>query len=365
MRIIRLLRHARPMTRQDIARELQLSMPTTLTAIEELLCGGVIEEVGENASTGGRRAKLFGLKKDGRYGIGIQITRRHVRLALTDLSGEVKEYTRLTHPYSDTPSWYRDLGNRLTEFIKNTEIDPANILGAGLSFPGIIDQDHDVILHSHVFDLQNVSLDRFYRCIDYPLIVENDANCACYAEQNREMDSFLYISLNESVGGALMLNRNLYRGSNWTAGEVGHIILFPGGKVCYCGKKGCADAYLNTGVLLGTEDINAEDPLDAFFQKLDGKDSAATKVWNTYLDNLAVLCTNIRMLLNMDIILGGDIGARMDPWTEALKIRMESLDLFSRDIDYIYPCRCKKHIFATGAALSAIEHFDEKLLSKK
>lgn len=362
MRIIRLLRHSMPMTRQEIAGELDLSMPTALGNIEELLTGGILEETGEKESTGGRRAKLFSLYNDGWYGLGIQISRRHVRFALTNLSGTVLQYERISHPFSDLPSWYRTLGAQLSEFIGKADVEESHILGVGISFPGIIDQENDMILHSHVFDMKNVSLDRFYKYIPYPMIVENDANCACYAEQNNDRDSYLYISLNESVGGALMVDRTLHDGNSWSAGEVGHVILYPGGRDCYCGKKGCADAYLNTGVLLREDENGSEENLEDFFRKLDQGDPDLKDIWNTYLDDLAILCTNMRMVLNMDIILGGDVGALMEPWIEDLCRRMESMDLFSREIDYISSCRCKEHIFSVGASVRAIEYFDERML---
>lgn len=107
-----------------------------------------------------------------------------------------------------------------------------------------------MILHSHVFHLTNISLDRFYRYIPFPLVICNDANCACRAEQRGGEDSYLYISLNETVGGALMVNQDLYTGRRWQAGEVGHMILHPGGRTCYCGKSGCADAYLTAELLM-------------------------------------------------------------------------------------------------------------------
>ncbi len=362
MRIIRLLRHSMPMTRQEIAGELGLSMPTALGNIEKLLSEGILVEVGENASTGGRKAKLFSLQTEGWYGLGIQISRRHVRFALTNLAGDVIQYERISHPFKDQPSWYRILGAKLSDFIGKTDIEESRILGAGISFPGIIDRENDMILHSHVFEMENVSLDRFYKCIPYPLIVENDANCACYAERNNDRDSYLYISLNESVGGALMINRKLHGGNNWNAGEVGHVILYPQGRVCYCRKKGCSDAYLNTGVLLREDENVSEENLEAFFKKLEQGDPETKEIWTTYLDDLAILCTNMRMVLDMDIILGGDVGARMEPWIEELAQRMESMDLFSRDIDYISSCRCKEHIFVIGAAIRAIEHFDDRMI---
>ena len=364
LRIIRLLRHENPMTRQEIAGALKLSMPTVLSAIDDLLSRRILEETGEKASTGGRRAKVFDLRKEGRYGLGIQITRRHVRLALANLGGQVEQYQRFSHPFEDTPAWYRTLGEMISDFVIQSHVDAEGILGAGLSFPGIIDQENDMILHSHVFHIQNVSLDRFYRCIPYPLIVENDANCACYAEQNNRKDSFLYISLNESVGGALMIERTLHGGNNWTAGEVGHVVLYPQGKVCYCGKKGCSDAYLNTGVLISEKKNGEEESLEDFFERLEGKDPDALDIWRNYLSDLAILCSNMRMVLDMDIVLGGDVGACMDPWIRDLSILVEPLDLFSRNVDYISACTCKKHIFTTGAALKAIEHFDENMLDK-
>ena len=194
--MIRLLKREKEMTRQEMAASLGLSMPTALAAIEELLSRNVIEEVGEQASTGGRRAKVFSLKKEGRYGIGIQITRKHVRFALTDLAGKVSDFKKITHPFEDRPDWYRTLGASLLDFILQTGIDERKIVGVGISFPGIIDQENQMILHSHVFSLKNVSLDRFYKCIAYPLIIENDANCACFSEQDQDRESYFYLSLN-------------------------------------------------------------------------------------------------------------------------------------------------------------------------
>ena len=160
-----------------------------------------------------------------------------------------------------------------------------------------------------------------------------------------------------------MLGRRLHAGNNWSAGEVGHMVIWPQGRICYCGKKGCSDAYLNTGVLLREEEEGREEGLEAFFRRLGDKDPDAMAVWDTYLDNLAILCSNLRMVLDLDIILGGEVGAWMDPWIEELSIRMESLDLFSRDVDYLSACRCKKHIFPIGAALSAMDRFDESMLA--
>ena len=318
---------------QDISRSLDISMPTALKSIDELLSAHIIREAGELSSTGGRRAKLFELNPTRGYVLAIQITRRHTRLGITDLFGRVTHHMKTRHTFTDDLTWYRALGELIDTFVGECGIAADQIIGAGLSFPGIIDQENQVILHSHVFDIANITLDRFYRYIPYPLYVANDANCACYAEQNQEKESYLYLSLNESVGGAVMSHRTLLTGSHSRAGEVGHMIIHPKGRICYCGKEGCADAYLSTGVLL-TED---EEP-ETFFERLAGKGPDAVAVWDCYLDDLALLTSNLNMLVDMDIVLGGNIGARMDPYIEELCDRTRRYDRFSRDVDYIFPC---------------------------
>ena len=357
MKIIQLMKHGEQYSRQDISRILGISMPTALRNIDELLEAGIITEAGSLSSTGGRRAKVFELNKNRGYTLALQVSRKHLRLAITDLSGRILHVLKTRHGYHDDLSWYMEMEKIIDEFVSDSQIDSGKIIGAGLSFPGIIDQEKNLILHSHVFDIANIELDRFYKYVPYPLYVANDANCACYAEQNQEKESYLYLSLNESVGGAIMWNRKLITGGHWRAGEAGHIIIHPKGRICYCGKEGCADAYLATSVLL-TEDGE----LDTFFDKLGSEDPDSMAIWDCYLDDLALLVSNLNMLLDMDIVLGGDIGARMDKYIDDLCLRTKRYDRFSRDVDYIFPCCCKEHIFLTGAALGAIDRFDDRLL---
>ena len=81
-------------------------------------------------------------------------------------------------------------------------------------------------------------------------------------------------------------------------------ILVPGGRKCYCGKSGCADAYCAASVLTQ----NNRQSLDAFMEKIESGDEKVLQTWNEYLDHLAVLISNLRMAYDMDIILVGDVG---------------------------------------------------------
>ena len=154
-----------------------------------------------------------------------------------------------------------------------------------------------------------------------------------------------------------MSGGRLHKGLKWKAGEAGHMIIRPGGKKCYCGKEGCADPYLNTAALAGPEG-----DLDAFFAGLEAGDADCLARWEDYLNNLAILVSNLNMILDMDIVLGGDVGARMEAYIEQLSEMTEDYDMFSRDVDYLSCCSCREHIFTIGAALRALEHFDGRIL---
>lgn len=87
-------------------------------------------------------------------------------------------------------------------------------------------------------------MERFEKVLPCPAVFENDANCACFSERDAGRKNYVYLSLNESVGGAIMLNGRLWMGETFQAGELGHMILIPGGRRCYCGKQGCTKAFM-------------------------------------------------------------------------------------------------------------------------
>ncbi len=332
-RIFQLLLAKKELTRQEIAANLSLSMPTTLQNVTELTEKAILEECGAVGAASGRKAKKLRLRPLAGCTVGVNIALRRVEFVLADLLGQVRRKQAVPLRFRDELDWYLQLQNALADFLQGAE----NIVGAGLSFPGIIHTQANQIVRSHIFGLSHVGLERFQKSIPFPLTAANDANCACFAEKSAGRDSFVYLSLNESVGGAVMMNGRLLLGDTFQTGEVGHMLLIPNGQPCYCGKAGCADAYLSPQAL-----------------EQDG--------WDVYLDHLAMLLTNLRMALNMDLVAGGETGAQLQPHWDALRFRMAVYDRFARDIDYIYPCTQRENACAIGAAAMALEAFGSRIL---
>lgn len=356
-RILRLLRTESMLTKQEVARRLHLSMPTTLQNINDLIEAGILEECGTSESTGGRKAKKIRLRRRAGLGIGIDIALHHTQMVVTDLLGEVLAQQVLPLQFCDEPEWYRSLGTSLEHFLQANQIPVQTVLSAGISFPGIIDDESQLLLRSHILGLEHIQLDRFHKNIPFPVVVANDANCACFSELRPERPTYLYVSLNESVGGALMLENRLHLGDTWQAGEIGHMLLVPGGDPCYCGKRGCADAYLSPKCLL-----EKGQTLQTFFRRVQAEDPAACRAWDRYLEYLAIFLTNLRMLMNTDLIVGGEVGACIAPYLDTLCDKAAQYDRFSRDVDYIYPCSRKQSAFAAGASMLALERYSSRLL---
>ena len=325
------------MTRQEIAEALSLSMPTTLQNVTELMEQGILEECGAATSSGGRKAKMLRLRREAGWAAGVHIGVHHADLVVTDLMGNLRQAGTFSLAFRDDPVWYAQFQHILLDFLAEHQLEPGQILGAGVSFPGIIDGQGVQVIRSHILGLSHMGLERFRKVLPFPAVFANDANCACFAERGAGRESYVYLSLNESVGGALMLKGQLWTGNTFQAGEIGHMLLVPGGRMCYCGKEGCADAYLSPQAL-----------------ERDG--------WDVYLDHLAVLVTNLQMLLNMELIVGGQVGAQIGPHMEALRDKAAQYDRFARDVDYIFPCIQREYVCALGAAGFGLETFGTRIL---
>lgn len=335
----------------QLAKELNLSMPTVLTNVNELMELGVIEEVGEYESTGGRKARSIAVWKEYRNAVGVDITANHIGIVLVNLGGEVIKRAQYKTVFLPNMDYYSKLSEYIQMFLSE-DINRDKILGMGVSLPGVIQTDERVLVKSHALKLENYSLKMIEQVSPFPVYFENDANASMMAENLSYLQNALYLSLNNTLGGAIYLNGSLFTGQNKKAGEFGHMILVPEGKKCYCGKNGCADAYCSARVL--TE--NGQGNLGEFMLKL-GKDESADLLWQDYLEKLAILISNLRMAYDTDIILGGEVGGYLSDYSIMLGEKLFQFNMFDGDLSYLKYCTYKKEASAVGGAKHFLKEF--------
>lgn len=341
----------------DISYALKLSLPTVTQNTKELIEKGLIEEVGELESTGGRRAKALSVTKDACFAIGLDITKNHIGLLLTNLTGEILKYDRIVQTYRTEEAYFYAVNEKMEQFLEESGVNREKISGIGISFPGIVDLEKQMITYSHILEVQNLPLAEVSRFFAYPCSFFNDANAGALAEgiRMKEDERFFYLSLSNTVGGAILNERKLQQGKAFRCGEVGHMTIVPDGKLCYCGKKGCLDAYCSAKILSG----KTNGKLEQFFEKLKQKDPDAKEVWDQYTSYLAIAVNNIHMVLDCDIILGGYAGGYLDPYIPEIWEKVKKRNTFEEERLFIRTCSYKIETAALGAALKVIEDFIE------
>lgn len=348
-------------SRQELAIALGFSMPTVFQNVSDLIECGLVCENGEYGSTGGRKAKILTMREGVRCVLGVEITGHHVRLILMDLSRKMLDIEQKRFCYEDTTAYYMELGRIVQEFVRKNNVGPdaeCKLIGVGIALPGIIDPDRQLLVKSHALDVENVGLWQFEQNIPYPVLFGNDANLAAFAEVKDKQRNSVYLSLNDTVGGAIYQNGDINLGDHFKSGEIGHMILVPGGKKCYCGKRGCLDAYCSAKVLRLDENDRS---LNRFFEELENGDADCSRRWETYLEYLAIMVSNLRMAFDCDIILGGHVGGFMGGHMRTFGDKIRKYNNFEVDTSYIHIGQYKRECASIGAARTMVDHYIENL----
>lgn len=354
-RIFYKIREEGSISRPALARELGLSMPTVTQNLEELLDLGYICDSGSVGHTGGRRAKVYSVAANRKLAVGVDLTRNRISVIAADLNGDIVFQSEKNIPFSKSDEYLQVLGSQVADAVNQLETKDEDVLGVGIALPALITEDYERIFYGKILDITDMTVQTFGKYIPYPCRLYNDADAAGYAEisYNRELSSAFYIGLNNNIGGAVLIDHNVYKGQSPRSGEVGHLTIIPGGKLCYCGQRGCLECYCNADVLAGRFDGR----LDTFFERLENADAECVGIWKDYLEHLAIAVNNVRMLFDCDIILGGYVGGYMEPYLPQLRQLVLRRNPFDKTADFLRVCSVKHDALALGSALPYIHEF--------
>ncbi len=246
--VLSYIRERSPISRADIARETNLQRSTVSQIVESLTKKGLIEEIGEGSSNGGRKPTLLRIKTGVPTVIGIDITPKKTTIALADLVGTVlKKVVFETSPNLDYMT--KQILKKVSKFANDNL--KVNNLEIGISIPGVTDQTHGKILHIPYFNWNNWDIcQQITKLTGLRVTVENDANAIALAElwfgndEIRKSRNFLSVLIGEGIGTGIIFDGQIYHGRNGAAGEFGHMIVGTNGPVlCSCGSRECWEAH--------------------------------------------------------------------------------------------------------------------------
>lgn len=352
------IRTHKSVSKQDIVIGLKLSLPTVTQNLQYLEGLGLIDTSKKIENTGGRNATAYSYKERARTSIGVSLTGHHIGAVAIDLSGAVITMRRESIEFNlGDEDYLKKIGEVVEEIKSEANISDDNLLGVGVAVPGLMSDDGEVVKYGLTLNFTGRTRKEICKYIRYHNRLFHDSSTAGYAEVwiLRDRSNAFYLSLSNSVGGAVLINKEIYDGNVYKSGEVGHMTVVPkDGELCYCGQYGCFDTVCRSTIL----DQYADGNLESFFQLLEKGDEGALKLWDTYLDNLALGINNIRMLFDSDIIIGGYVGAYIGDCMEDLCRKVDARNPFSeKSSEYLFPCKYKIESTAAGTAIHFVDDF--------
>ena len=252
--VLNYVRDRSPISRAEIARQTALHRSTVSVIMDDLDRVGMIVEIGEGRSSGGRKPTMYRLRTGEPVAIGIDVTPRTTTIALADLGGAVMEH----ETFSTSP----DVDFMTEQIVSRTKALAARFgefdLEIGMSVPGLVDQRLGKIFHVPYFNWHDWDICQLLAAeTGLAVIVENDANAVSLAElwfgheKIRKTDTFVTVLVGEGIGTGIIFDGQVYRGEMGAGGEFGHMIAGDSAPIeCSCGSRECWEAYASEKAMI-------------------------------------------------------------------------------------------------------------------
>lgn len=322
-----LLRAQKPMSRADLAKETGLTKATLSLLASMLIESGVVQE-GEPvvSTTYGRPSTPLEIRGGSIAGIGLQINTDGYGCLALDLNGDTlgREWVSEDMTGTDPYEIFAKLDAMTFPLESRLKRRGCKVVGAGFALPGIVADDMWLLVARNL-GWENVNLTRFNVVRRLDVVAGNEAKMAAiaqipgYATERAPFlnvvdrtDSFIYLSTDIGIGGAVVRDGEVVMGSHGFAGEIGHLSVAMDGPLCSCGRHGCLEAFAGRRALVEAAgiaedgDATSSEAIDAFLQRWRAGDSDVAKVVDQAADALVSAIASAVNLVDVDtVLLGG------------------------------------------------------------
>ncbi len=226
LQILDTIRKKGPIARAEISRLIGLNIVTVTSYVDQYIKKGVIQEVGIDVSSGGRKPTLVDLNPNATFLIGVGLNIVDMIATLCNLKGEVTYTVKKERPLASGEELILAMVDLVEELIKKSKIDTGKIHGIALGIPGIFNRETNSVrwpLGLLKGDLEITASIHgiFEEKFGIPTIVDNDANAAVFGEEwyGKGLDAQHVLYLYSAYGCGILINGQIYRGATGSAGE--------------------------------------------------------------------------------------------------------------------------------------------------
>lgn len=341
----------------DLAKDMDLSIPTVTKVVDEMYEQGYIDEYGKLETSGGRHPILYGLNTDSAYFVGVDVTWSCVNIGIINFKGDIlKLQMGIPFERRDTLECIDELCRYIQNFINGLTLDQEKILHINVTLCGRVNPE---LGYCHSFfnfgerPLAEILTER----LKIDTSIDNDSRAMLYGEcikgVVRGAKNVLFINIGWGLGMGIMIDGKLYKGKSGFSGEVGHTYGYDNQIICHCGKKGCVETEVScsalyrkfiehlqageTSIILAEKKIE-DITLDDIFNAVNREDLLAIELVEQIGQQLGFHIGNLINIFNPDmVIIGGQMSRAGDFLLQPVisAVRKYTLSLMSRDSEIV------------------------------
>jgi predicted NBD/HSP70 family sugar kinase len=296
-------------SRAELARLSGLSKPTVSLALANLERAGLIREAGQRTGVPGRSALLYEVRAEAGYVLGLHVGHQYLRVAVSDMTGQVRARSQLRGTARGTSSRVAELVELADSTCAQAGIGRAEVTQTVLGSPGVYDPRRNAIsLAEGMAGWGRPSaLAQLREAFGNDLVIENDVDAATLAEREHgvglDTSTFVFVWIGTGIGMGLVIRGNLHRGAHGVAGEIGYMPLIDAGTLESGGSA--------TAVVRAAREAGLRGPVSArrvFEAAADGDERAAGVVAIEAQLIARAVCTIVTVVDPDLVVLGGGIG---------------------------------------------------------
>jgi len=339
--ILEIIRRESPISRSAIAERLDVSLPTVMRIVEELVKEGFVRQNGSSEWSGGRRRPLLEFNSEGYVVLGVDMGGTKMYGAISDLGGHILDEVNIGHHGTTGEDSFIQLTTLIDQLLASPKVEGRRVLGIGVGAPGVTMHRQGIVTWAYTLHWDQFPLKaRLASIYDLPITVDNDVNLAALGElwfgEGQDTQDMILIAIGTGIGAGIIINGALYRGAKEASGEIGNMI--PGHE--FLGKN-----YLDFGALesvaSGTgiagrarqllssrrdpaelENLTAEDVFEAARLKQEW----AWTIINETVDYLTIAICNLVASFDPElIVLGGGVSRSADLLIEPIMQQITGL----------------------------------------
>ena len=228
----------------NLAKELNLSVPTVSKFLDEMSSLDLVQVKGKLEISGGRHPVLYGLNPKACYFGGVDIKSNSVSMAVIDLCGKIIHKEEKPYELVNTPESLDELCDIITRFIGKVPLRRSDIVNICVNISGRVNPQKG--FSYSIFNFEEAPLSEVMsRKLGLHVCIENDTRAMAYGEYMcgcyREERDLIFVNVSWGLGLGIVFDGKIYSGKSGYAGEFGHMVTYDNEVICHCGKKGCLE----------------------------------------------------------------------------------------------------------------------------